>query len=185
MKSMDEVQRSQLASFQNMENQIELLAKIIVERPLSNIPSNMVTLHNVEEQVMKFPMFMDDEDETAQEPEESTFSRFQEPLPNTGVVEESKKGECLSGNKNEFEDGDPEKENENFVESHESHKEGQQETEIDDIENSDGVNLLTHKINFVLVDNSLCMQESWKQPKENDEEKRRLMEFKENFEKVK
>ncbi|KAI5676936.1 hypothetical protein M9H77_07886 [Catharanthus roseus] len=91
-----------------------------------------------------------------------------EPLPNTSVVEESKKDVCLAGNKNEFEEGDPKKENENFVESHESYKEGQQEIEIDDTEKSDGVNLLTHKPNFVLVDNSLCMQESWNKPKENE-----------------
>ncbi|KAI5681828.1 hypothetical protein M9H77_03056 [Catharanthus roseus] len=110
---------------------------------------------------MRFPMFLDDEEETAQEPEESTSPRFQEPLPNTSVVEESKKDECLLENKNDFEKGEPEKENENSVESHESHKEGRQETEIDDIEKSEG--------------------ESWKQPEGNDEERRRLMKFKEIF----
>ncbi|KAI5680810.1 hypothetical protein M9H77_02037 [Catharanthus roseus] len=71
-----------------MENQIELVAKMIVERPLSNIPSNTVTLWGVEEQVMTFPMFMDDKDETAQELEESTSLRSQEPLLITTVVEE-------------------------------------------------------------------------------------------------
>ncbi|KAI5658018.1 hypothetical protein M9H77_26811 [Catharanthus roseus] len=62
-------------------------------------------------------------------------------------------------NKNKFEEGDPEKENENFVESHESHKEGRQEREIDDIKESEGINLLTYETNFVLVDDSLYMQE--------------------------
>ncbi|KAI5672301.1 hypothetical protein M9H77_12665 [Catharanthus roseus] len=80
----------------------------------------------------------------------STSQGLQEPLPNTSVVEESKKDEYLLENKNEFEEGEPKIENENFVESHE-------------------INLLTHETNFVLVDNSLCMQESWKQPKENDD----------------
>ncbi|KAI5649437.1 hypothetical protein M9H77_35442 [Catharanthus roseus] len=59
-------------------------------------------------------------------------------------------------------------------------KKGDKKRKIDDIEKSEGVNLLTHKTNFVLVDNSLCLQESWKQLKENDEERRRLMKFKEN-----
>ncbi|KAI5650404.1 hypothetical protein M9H77_36409 [Catharanthus roseus] len=65
-----------------MENQIEPLARMIVERPLSNIPSNTVTLRDIEEQVMTFLMFMDDEDETVQELEECTPQEFQEPLPN-------------------------------------------------------------------------------------------------------
>ncbi|KAI5683005.1 hypothetical protein M9H77_04233 [Catharanthus roseus] len=110
---------------------------------------------------MRFPMFIDDEDETAQEPEESNSPRFQEPLPNTSVVEESKEDECLPENKNEFDKGEPEKENENFVKSHENHKEGLKEMEIDDIEKSEGINLPTHETNFVL-----------KQPQENDEERR-------------
>ncbi|KAI5667852.1 hypothetical protein M9H77_17705 [Catharanthus roseus] len=108
---------------------------------------------------MTFPMFMDDEDETTQESKESTSPRFQEPLPSTSIVEESKKDECLPENRNEFEESEPEKENKNFMESHESHKEGRQETEIDDIQKGEG--------------------ESWKQPKENDEERRCLIEFKE------
>ncbi|KAI5663774.1 hypothetical protein M9H77_23097 [Catharanthus roseus] len=34
------------ASIHKMENQIKLLAKIIVERPLSNVPSNTITLNH-------------------------------------------------------------------------------------------------------------------------------------------
>ncbi|KAI5653974.1 hypothetical protein M9H77_31161 [Catharanthus roseus] len=124
---------------------------MIVDKSSSNAPSNTVTLWEAEEQVMTFPMFMDDEDETAQEPEKCTSPRFQEPLPNTI--------------KNEFEEGEPEKENKNFVKWHESHREGRQETEIDSIEKSE--------------------EESWKQPKENEVERRRLMKFKGNFENAK
>ncbi|KAI5668386.1 hypothetical protein M9H77_18239 [Catharanthus roseus] len=83
--------------------------------------SNTVTLQDVEEKVMTFPMFMDDEDETTQEPEEST-PKFQEPLPNTSVVEESKRDECLPENKSEFEEGEPEKENERLLEIQESYR---------------------------------------------------------------
>ncbi|KAI5667934.1 hypothetical protein M9H77_17787 [Catharanthus roseus] len=52
--------------------------------------------------------------------------------------------------------------------------------EIDVIEKSEGINLLTHEINFVLVDDSLCLQESCKKLEENDEERKTLMEFKGN-----
>ncbi|KAI5650432.1 hypothetical protein M9H77_36437 [Catharanthus roseus] len=85
---MEAISRSQIVSFHNMENQIKLLARMIVEKPPSNALSNTVTLRDVEEQGIRFPMFMDDEDESTQEPEESTSPRFQEPLPNTSVVEE-------------------------------------------------------------------------------------------------
>ncbi|KAI5676127.1 hypothetical protein M9H77_07077 [Catharanthus roseus] len=115
VKRMEAIQRSQTTFFQNMKNQIEVVARIFVEKQLSNIPINTITLWDVEEQLMTFPIFMDDEDETAQELEESTSPRFQEPLLNTSVVE----------------------------------------------------------------------KKSWKQPKENDEERRRLMEFKGNFENIK
>ncbi|KAI5664513.1 hypothetical protein M9H77_23836 [Catharanthus roseus] len=78
VKRMEVVLRSQTASFQNMENHIKLIAKRIIEEPLSHIPSNMIILRDVEEQVMTFPMIMDDDDETAQEPEELTFSKKEE-----------------------------------------------------------------------------------------------------------
>ncbi|KAI5681292.1 hypothetical protein M9H77_02519 [Catharanthus roseus] len=57
--------------------------------------------------------------------------------------------------------------------------------EIDVIGKSKGVNLLTHETNFVLANDSLCMQYSWKQPEENVEARRRLMEFKGNFKNTK
>ncbi|KAI5676230.1 hypothetical protein M9H77_07180 [Catharanthus roseus] len=124
-------------------------------------------------------MFIDDKDEIAPEPKESTFPRSQEPPLSTTIVEESKKVGCLPKNKNEYEEGKLEKENENRV----------GKTEIDVIEMSEGVNPLTHETNFVLVVDSLCivvdslcMQESWKQLKENDKERRSLMKFKGNFE---
>ncbi|KAI5658373.1 hypothetical protein M9H77_27166 [Catharanthus roseus] len=41
-----------------------------------------------EEQAITFPMFINDDDETAQESEESTSQGFQEPLPNLSEVEE-------------------------------------------------------------------------------------------------
>ncbi|KAI5681901.1 hypothetical protein M9H77_03129 [Catharanthus roseus] len=157
-----------MASFQNMESHNKLIEKRIIHEPLSHIPSNTVTIRDVGEQVMTFPMFIDDDDKTAQEPEEVTFpekeagrsSIFEEPPQITRKLEENKRDECLPENKNEFEE-----------ESQEDHKEGRQYTEKEDIEESKGVNPLTHKTNFVLVDNSLCMKESWKQPKENDEER--------------
>ncbi|KAI5650272.1 hypothetical protein M9H77_36277 [Catharanthus roseus] len=71
--------------------------------------TNTATLQDVEEQVMTFSIFMDDDDETAQELEECTSQRFQEPLPNTSVVEESKKVKCLPENKNVYEEGELEK----------------------------------------------------------------------------
>ncbi|KAI5667259.1 hypothetical protein M9H77_17112 [Catharanthus roseus] len=151
---MEAVQRGQAASLYNMENQIELLTKMIFERPLSNIPMGT------------FPMFMDDENNTAQEPKESTSQGFQELVPNASEVEESKKNECLPEDKDELEKGELEKENEKFVENHE-------------------VNPLTHETNFVLFVDSLCIHESWKQTEENDEERTRLMKPKGNFENVK
>ncbi|KAI5664418.1 hypothetical protein M9H77_23741 [Catharanthus roseus] len=196
---MEAVLRSQIASFQNMENHIELIAKRIVEEQLSHIPSNMITLRDVEEQVMTFPKFIDDDDEIAQESEEFTFSKkeegqqeiterrqddrlsFEEPPQITNEGKESKRDERLPENKNEFEEGEPEKENENFLESHEDHKEGGQETEIDDIETSEGVNPLTHETNFVLVNDSLCLLESCNKLEENDKKRRPIMEFKGNF----
>ncbi|KAI5657991.1 hypothetical protein M9H77_26784 [Catharanthus roseus] len=141
-----------------MENQIELLSRMIIEKLLSNIPSNTITLRDVEGQVMMFPMFMDDEDETTQEAEESTFPRSQEPLLITTVVEKSKKVENLPENRNEHEGDELERETESCVENNRYHKHKQQETEID---------------------------ESWKRLKENDEERRRLMKFRENFKKAK
>ncbi|KAI5675850.1 hypothetical protein M9H77_06800 [Catharanthus roseus] len=65
-------------------------------------------------------------------------------------------------------------ENKSPMESHEDHKEWRQETEMDVIEKSEGVNLLTHETNCVL-----------KRPKKDDKERRRLMEFKGNFENAK
>ncbi|KAI5667773.1 hypothetical protein M9H77_17626 [Catharanthus roseus] len=41
VKSMEEIQRSQTASLHSMENQIELLAKMIVNRLLSSLPNTM------------------------------------------------------------------------------------------------------------------------------------------------
>ncbi|KAI5664380.1 hypothetical protein M9H77_23703 [Catharanthus roseus] len=126
--------RSQMASIHNMENQIKLLAKVIDERPLNNnIPSNMVTLWTTEEQVMTFSIVVDEEETTAQAPEESNFLEkeeaqqeiierrhddlltLEEPTQITSVVEESKRDECLPGNKSEFEGGEPEKENESLL----------------------------------------------------------------------
>ncbi|KAI5676797.1 hypothetical protein M9H77_07747 [Catharanthus roseus] len=78
VKRIEAVLRSQTASFQNMENHIKVIAKRIVQEPLSHIPSNKVTLWDVEEQVMTFPMFMDDDDEIAQELEEFTFLEEEE-----------------------------------------------------------------------------------------------------------
>ncbi|KAI5663564.1 hypothetical protein M9H77_22887 [Catharanthus roseus] len=182
---MEAIQKSHAASLHNIEKQIELLPKIIVEEPFSNIPSNTVTLWDEDEQEITFPMFMDDKDDTAQELKESTSQGFKEPLLNASKVEESKKDECLPENKDGFEESEPQKENEKFVENHEGYKEGRQETELDDIEKSEGVNLHTNETNFVLVDDSLCMQESCKWLKENNGERRPLMEFKENFENAK
>ncbi|KAI5682032.1 hypothetical protein M9H77_03260 [Catharanthus roseus] len=65
---MEAVLSSQMSSSQNMENHIELIAKRILEEPLSHIPSNTAPLQDVEEQLITFPMFMDDDDRTAQEP---------------------------------------------------------------------------------------------------------------------
>ncbi|KAI5658063.1 hypothetical protein M9H77_26856 [Catharanthus roseus] len=128
-----------------MENHIKQIPKRIVEEPLSHIPSNMITLQDVEEQVITFLMFMYDDDENAQEPKEFTFPEkeevkqeiiemrqddlpsFELPPQITSEVEESKRDECLPENKHEVEKGEPEKENENFVESLEDHKEGRQE----------------------------------------------------------
>ncbi|KAI5664398.1 hypothetical protein M9H77_23721 [Catharanthus roseus] len=180
-----EAARSQTASFHNMEIQIELLAKMIIEKLPGNAPNNTITLHDVEEQVMKFPMFMDDENETAQEQEESTPQRFQEPLPNTSVLKESTKDEYLPENKSEFEEGEPEKENESLLEIQKSHIEERQEKKLETIKKNEKVNSLTNKTNFFLVKNSLCVQASRKQPKKNDEERRRLMKFKGNFESAK
>ncbi|KAI5677528.1 hypothetical protein M9H77_08478 [Catharanthus roseus] len=73
--------------------------------------------------------------------------------------------EYLLENKNEFEKDEPEKENENFVKIHEDHKKGRRETEIDNIEKSEG--------------------ESCKELEENDEERRPLMEFRGNFKNAK
>ncbi|KAI5657989.1 hypothetical protein M9H77_26782 [Catharanthus roseus] len=120
-----------------MENQIELLSRMIIEKLLSNIPSNTITLRDVEGQVMMFPMFMDDEDETTQEAEESTFPRSQEPLLITTVVEKSKKVENLPENRNEHEGDELERETESCVENNRYHKHKQQETEIDVIEKSE------------------------------------------------
>ncbi|KAI5681854.1 hypothetical protein M9H77_03082 [Catharanthus roseus] len=122
VKIMEAVLRSQMASFQNMENHIELkpiLSQRIIEELLSHITRNTITLQDVEEQVMTFPMFMDDDDETAQEPEEFTFPEeedvqqeimemrqddllsFEEPPQITSEAEESKRDECLPENKKE------------------------------------------------------------------------------------
>ncbi|KAI5681766.1 hypothetical protein M9H77_02994 [Catharanthus roseus] len=123
---------------------IELIANRIVEEPLSQITSNTVTLQDVKEQVMTFPIFMDDDDddENAQEPEVFTlpeeeevlqeimerrhdnFPSFEGPPQFTGEAKERERNECLSENKNEFEEDELEKENEKFVESQEDHKEG-------------------------------------------------------------
>ncbi|KAI5668568.1 hypothetical protein M9H77_18421 [Catharanthus roseus] len=167
---MEAVLRSQTDSFHNMENHIELIEKRIVEEPLSHIPSNMVTLGDVEEQLITFPMFMDDNYEIAQELEEYTSQGFQELLPNTSEVEESKKDECTPENIIEFEEREPEKENEKITKSPEDHKKGRQETEINDIEKSERVNPLTLETNFVL---------------ENNKERKPLMEFKGDFENFK
>ncbi|KAI5650409.1 hypothetical protein M9H77_36414 [Catharanthus roseus] len=110
---------------------------------------------------------------------------FEESPQIISEVKESKRDKCLSKNKNEFEEGEPEKENENFVESHEDHEEGQQETGRDDIEESEGVNPLTHETNSIPLDDSLCMRESCKQREENNQGRRHLMEFKGNFESAK
>ncbi|KAI5649971.1 hypothetical protein M9H77_35976 [Catharanthus roseus] len=118
-----------------MESQIKLLTRLIVEEPLSNIPSNTITMQDVKEQMMMFPIGV-------------ISPRSQEPLLITTVVEKSKKVECLSENKNEYEEDELEKETESCMEK----------TEID---------------------------ESWKRPKENDEERRHLMKFKGNFENAK
>lgn len=56
--------------------------------------------------------------------------------------------------------------------------------EIDVFEKREGVNFLAHGTNVVLVNDSSCMQEPWKRPKEIDEESIRLMEFKGNIEKA-
>ncbi|KAI5675752.1 hypothetical protein M9H77_06702 [Catharanthus roseus] len=125
-----------------MENHIKLIAKRIVEVPLSNIPSNTVTFQDVEEQGMMFRMFMDDDDEIAQEPKEFTFPEekevqqeieekrqddllsFNEPPQITSEAEECKRDESLQENKNEFEEGEPVKKSKKFAESEEDQKEG-------------------------------------------------------------
>ncbi|KAI5657890.1 hypothetical protein M9H77_26683 [Catharanthus roseus] len=72
-----------------------------------------------------------------------------------------------------------------FLESHEDHKGERQEIEIHHVTKSEGVNPLTHETIFVLGNDSLCLQELCKQLKENDEERRPLMEFKGNFKNAK
>ncbi|KAI5672246.1 hypothetical protein M9H77_12610 [Catharanthus roseus] len=59
-KYIDSANTKEWKQSHNMENHIELLARMIIEIPLSNAPSNTVTLRDVEEQVITFPMFMDD-----------------------------------------------------------------------------------------------------------------------------
>ncbi|KAI5664003.1 hypothetical protein M9H77_23326 [Catharanthus roseus] len=135
--------------------------------------------------VKQFPMFMDDKDKIAQEPKESTSPRSKKPPPITILVEESKKNECLLENKSEFEEGEPEKENESLLEILKSHIEERQETKLETIEKNEEMSSLANETNYFLVENSLCVQESRKKPKENDEERRRLMQFKRNFENAK
>ncbi|KAI5676930.1 hypothetical protein M9H77_07880 [Catharanthus roseus] len=93
-----------------------------------------VTLQEVEEQEMKFPMFVDEEGTTAQAPEESTIPEeeeaqqekkngrrhndlqiFKEPLQATSVVNDSRREECSPENKREFANSEPKKENESLV----------------------------------------------------------------------
>ncbi|KAI5681006.1 hypothetical protein M9H77_02233 [Catharanthus roseus] len=88
---------------------------------------------------------------------DSTPQVFQEPLPNTSIVEESTKDECVPENKSEFEEGELGKENECLMESQEDHTEERQEMEIEVIEKSEGMNSLTNEANFFLVENSLCV----------------------------
>ncbi|KAI5653364.1 hypothetical protein M9H77_30551 [Catharanthus roseus] len=135
-------------------------------------------------------MFMDDNDETTQESEEFTFSEkeevhqeimerrqddlpsFEEPRQITSEVEE-----YLLGNKIEFEEVNLEKENEGRLEIQEGHVEEQQETGIEVIDKSEAVNIPTNKLNYFLANDSLCMQESRKQPKEKEEKKFKAEKF--------
>ncbi|KAI5652581.1 hypothetical protein M9H77_29768 [Catharanthus roseus] len=99
----------------------------------------------------------------------------QVPLPKTTEVEKSKKDECLPENKNEFEEGELEKENKNLVKSQEDHREERQETKIEIIEKNEEVNFLNNETNSFLVENSLCVQAVWKQTTENMVERRHLI----------
>ncbi|KAI5650270.1 hypothetical protein M9H77_36275 [Catharanthus roseus] len=80
------------------ENKAKTMKREAIGKSVTPTARGRLTYHylrDVEEQEMTFPIFMDDEDDTALEPEESTFQQFQEPLPNASEVEESKKDECL------------------------------------------------------------------------------------------
>ncbi|KAI5681526.1 hypothetical protein M9H77_02754 [Catharanthus roseus] len=71
-----------------MDSQIGLLARMIAKRPLSYLPSNteqipkeyaeVVTLRNIKELATISPMVVDEEEETAQAPKESTFPEEEE-----------------------------------------------------------------------------------------------------------
>lgn len=75
---------------------------MITEKPFSSLPCNTVTLQSVKEQEMTSPIVMDEEKKTTQVPEEFSSPRLQEPVPNTSVVKEIKRNECLSENKSKF-----------------------------------------------------------------------------------
>ncbi|KAI5667829.1 hypothetical protein M9H77_17682 [Catharanthus roseus] len=119
----------------------------------------MITLRDVEAQVMRFPIFINDNDETAQELEEFTFPKKEEVQQE---IMERKQDDLLSFQESPQITSEADAKNEKFMECQEDHKEGQQETEIDDIEKSKG--------------------DSCKRLEENNEERKPLMEFKRNFE---
>ncbi|KAI5667772.1 hypothetical protein M9H77_17625 [Catharanthus roseus] len=88
MKSMKAVQRSQTASIHNMESQIRKLTRMITERPLGSLPSNMekklnehakvVTLRSGKELAKTSPMILEEEKGIGLAPEESTFPKEKE-----------------------------------------------------------------------------------------------------------
>ncbi|KAI5652876.1 hypothetical protein M9H77_30063 [Catharanthus roseus] len=150
VESMEAVQRSQITSTHNMDNQIELLAKMIVERPLSSLPSNTEhikgacrgghlpeckrTSDDISHSCgrrggncsstggVHFP----EEEEAPQRKSERRHNdllRLKEPPHATTVVEESERDKHSVGNKSEFKEDEQEKENKSLLESQRSHTE--------------------------------------------------------------
>ncbi|KAI5672436.1 hypothetical protein M9H77_12800 [Catharanthus roseus] len=144
---------------------------MIAKGPLGSSPRNTeripreyseaVTLQSVEAQVLTFPIVMDEEEEFDPVSEESIFLEeeeaqqgimerrhnglliFEESPQVISEMEESKRDECLTETKGEFEEGKPEKENE--------------KTELETIEKKEEVNSLTNLTNSFLVKNSFCV----------------------------
>ncbi|KAI5663773.1 hypothetical protein M9H77_23096 [Catharanthus roseus] len=94
VKSIKAVQRSQTASIHKMGIQIELLAKMTVERPLANLPNTTKWILKMKRK-KSIPYWK------SLPPQD-----FKNPRPNMSVVEERKRDECLTENENEFEEAE-------------------------------------------------------------------------------